>query len=450
MRLLHTSDWHLGRRLHGADLTEAHAAWVDHLVEVVVGEHVDVVVVAGDVFDRAIPPVAAVRLWDEALQRLRAAGAAVVVSSGNHDSPARLGAHGALLAELGVHVRCDPARVAEPVVLHDTHGPVAFYPLPYLEPVTATSSLPDTVPGPARSQAAVVGRAVSLATAHAAQVGHGRTVLLAHTWVAGVGGEDRCDSEREIGVEPPVTGGSVPRVGGVDRVPTEPFRGTTYTALGHLHGPRTLDEHLRYSGSPVAFSFSERNHRKGSWLVDIGPDGLERVERVEAPVHRGLAQLRGTLEQLLGDPAHAVAEHRWVKAVLTDPARPAEAMRRLQDRFPHALALEWEPEGRAPELPYAVRLAAARTDTEVATGFVEHVRGTPATAAEATVLDAAFRAVRAAATGEPVAASAAPAADELAALDDVDGLDGLDGLDADLLAGATDVPPPPARGEGAA
>ncbi|WP_380165984.1 exonuclease SbcCD subunit D [Jannaschia sp. R86511] len=433
MRLLHTSDWHLGRRLHGADLTDAHEAWVDHVVEVVRSERVDVVLVAGDVFDRAIPPVEALATWDRALAEVTAAGAAVVVSSGNHDSPHRLGAHAGLLAKAGVHVRCDPARVAEPVVLHDAHGPVAFYPLPFLEPTTTAGTLArasqpgaDPVERVPRSQEGVVSRAAALAAAEARSAGRRRTVVLAHTWVAGVRPQDRSDSEREIGcctAPPGGTPAAAPdggrddrgggaRVGTVDRVATDAFAGFGYTALGHLHGPQVLSETLRYSGSPVAFSFSERHQAKGSWLVDLDAAGAVTVQRVPAPVHRRLSQLSGMLEQLLSDPAHGGVEADHVKAVLTDAARPADAMRRLQTRFPHAVALEWAPQGRVPELPYARRLAAAADDTAVAVGFVAHVRGTEATAAERTTLQAAFRAVSAEADERVLA--------ELALVDDED------------------------------
>ena len=134
MRLLHTSDWHLGRAFHGVDLLAAQARYLDHLVEVVRSERVDVVVVAGDVHDRALPPVDAVRLLDDALDRLLDAGTQVVVSSGNHDSPQRLG-FGARRAErAGLHVRTRVADLDRPVLLGDRHGEVAVYALPYLEP----------------------------------------------------------------------------------------------------------------------------------------------------------------------------------------------------------------------------------------------------------------------------------------------------------------------------
>ncbi len=143
MRFLHTSDWHLGRSLHRADLREAQAAFLDHLVETVVAERVDAVLVAGDVYDRAIAPVDSVALCEDALARLRGTGARVILISGNHDSALRLGVNSALIDTAGVHLRTNRARLAEPVVLTDEHGPVAVYGVPYLEPALG---LPDETP----------------------------------------------------------------------------------------------------------------------------------------------------------------------------------------------------------------------------------------------------------------------------------------------------------------
>ena len=137
MRFLHTSDWHLGRSLHKADLREAQAAFLDHLVETARSERVDAVLVAGDVYDRAIPPVDSVALYEDALARLRAAGARVILISGNHDSARRLGVNSALIDASGVHLRTRPAALADPVLLADEHGQVAVYGVPYLEPALA-------------------------------------------------------------------------------------------------------------------------------------------------------------------------------------------------------------------------------------------------------------------------------------------------------------------------
>ncbi|MGO9397914.1 MAG: metallophosphoesterase family protein [Xanthobacteraceae bacterium] len=170
MRMLHTSDWHLGRSLHRADLRQAQAAYLDHLVGVVRSEKVDAVLVAGDVYDRAIPPVDAVELCADGLARLRDAGARVVVISGNHDSAGRLGFGSALVDAAGVYLRTRAGAVAQPVMLADRHGPVAVYGVPYLEPDAVRAELPPE-PGsddagaspPPRGHAGVLGRAVQFA-----------------------------------------------------------------------------------------------------------------------------------------------------------------------------------------------------------------------------------------------------------------------------------------------
>jgi exonuclease SbcD len=181
------------------------------------------------------------------------------------------------------------------------------------------------------------------------------------------------DSERDISV------------GGVSIVPTTVFDGIDYAALGHLHGRHTLTEQVRYSGSPLAYSFSEATQLKGSWLVELGANGLTSAEFVEAPVPRALARIRGTLSDLLADPALARHEQSWVQATLTDQARPGQAMETLRRRFPHTLVLGFEPSGMTPTAP-SRRPAPGRSDLDIATDFLAELRGRPATEAEAALL----------------------------------------------------------------
>ncbi|MEY9965113.1 exonuclease SbcD [Streptacidiphilus sp. MAP12-16] len=379
MRLLHTSDWHLGRNLHRENLLPAQRAFLDHLVEVVRAERVDAVLVAGDVHDRAIPSLGAVELFDRVLHRLAELSVPVVLISGNHDSARRLGIAARLIEQAGVHLRTEVARCAEPVLLADEHGPVAVYGLPYLEPALVTEEL-----GAGRvSHAAVLGAAMDRVRADLATRPSGtRSVVLAHAFV--VGGEVS-DSERDIAV------------GGVPSVPASVFDGVDYTALGHLHGCQILNERLRYSGSPLAYSFSETDHRKGMWLVDLGPAGEVAARRVDCPVPRTLARLRGRLAELLADPVLARHEQSWVQATLTDPSRPERAMEQLRVRFPHTLQLSFEPQERPVDgLPsYEARLR-GRSDTDIALGFVRHVRGSAPDQAEALLLREATEAVAAA------------------------------------------------------
>src|SRR6059058_939610 len=132
--MLHTSDWHLGRSFHRVSLLTAQRAFLDHLVETVRTRQIEAVLVAGDIYDRAVPPLAAVELFDQALHRLADLGVPTVMISGNHDSARRLGVGAGLIGRAGIHLRTEPAACGTPVVLSDAHGDVAFYELPYLEP----------------------------------------------------------------------------------------------------------------------------------------------------------------------------------------------------------------------------------------------------------------------------------------------------------------------------
>ncbi|MBB4981901.1 exonuclease SbcCD subunit D [Streptomyces nymphaeiformis] len=379
MRLLHTSDWHLGRSFHRVGLLDAQAAFLDHLVATVHAHDVDAVLVAGDVYDRAVPPLPAVELFDTALHRLAEAGVPTVMISGNHDSARRLGVGAGLIERAGIHLRTDPDGIGTPVVLTDPHGEVALYGLPYLEPALVRERLGAEKAGHEAVLAAAMDRVrADLATRPAGT----RSVVLAHAFVAGGAPSD---SERDI------------TVGGVAAVPTGIFDGVDYVALGHLHGSQTLTPRVRYSGSPLAYSFSEADHRKTMWLIDLGENGTITADvRLDCPVPRPLARIRGRLDDLLADPALAPHEQSWVEATLTDPVRPAEPMARLTERFPHALNLVFDPErtGDDQGASYAQRLR-DRSDQQIAEDFVAHVRGGAALdGAERSVLYGAFDDVR--------------------------------------------------------
>ncbi|MFH8983557.1 exonuclease SbcCD subunit D [Streptomyces varsoviensis] len=393
MRILHTSDWHLGRSFHRVSMLDAQRRFIDHLVETVRERHVDAVLVAGDVYDRAVPPLAAVELYDEALHRLAGLGVPTVMISGNHDSARRLGVGAGLIERAGIHLRTDPAGCADPVVLTDEHGDIACYGLPYLEPALVR----DALAAPKANHTAVLGAAMDQVRADLAARPPGtRSIVLAHAFVTG---GTASDSERDI------------TVGGVAAVPAETFAGIDYVALGHLHGCQRITERVRYSGSPLAYSFSETDHRKSTWLVDLGPgpadpgagSGAElSAQRIDCPVPRPLARIRGPLDTLLDDPALDRHEDAYVEATLTDAHRPHEPMARLAKRFPHVLSLVFEPD-RAPEDPlasYARRLR-GRSDQQIAEDFVAHVRaGRGPDPVERAVLTDALDAVRTAEAAE--------------------------------------------------
>jgi exonuclease SbcD len=377
MRLLHTSDWHLGRSFHREDLLSAQGEFVDFLVETVRSEGIDVVVVSGDVYDRALPSVDAVAVFDDALRRLAATGTRVVLISGNHDSARRLGFGSDLIDAAGIHLRTDVARAHRPVVLDDPGGPVALYAVPYLEPDAVRLELGCDE----RSHAAVLGAAMTRVRADLADRPGVRSIVLAHAFVTGA---ETSESERDI------------TVGGIASVPRSVFDGVDYVALGHLHGAQRISDRVRYSGSPLPFSFSEEHQTKQLLVVELGdrPGAPPAVESVPTPVHRPLARLAGRLEELLSADRWSNFEGHYLHVTLTDPVRPRDPMDRLRRRFPHVLVLGFAPAGVGADdgSSYAARVR-GRTDLEIASDFVEHVRGL-AEPAETALLATAFEDVR--------------------------------------------------------
>ena len=387
MKILHTSDWHLGRSFHGLGLLAAQSEWIDGLVEFVAARGIEAVLVSGDVYDRALPGVDVVALLDRALVRLTQAGARVILTSGNHDSAVRLGFGARLLERAGVHVRTRVAELADPVILEGSEGfEVAVYGVPYLEPRLVADELGVEGAGHTPVTRAAIERIHAdlerrRGERSAAGAGALHSVVMAHTFASG---GISAESERALAV------------GGLDVVPIEAFSGIDYAALGHLHGRQRLAENVRYSGSPLAYSFGEARQPKGAWLVEFGESGLTSVEEVGWPTSHRLAVLRGTLDELLGNPELADAESACCQVTLTDAERPQRAMERLRTRFPLTVSLQFDPAGGAERAgtTYSGRLAAARDDLDVCCGFFDHVRGRGPNDEERAALEGALDAVR--------------------------------------------------------
>jgi exonuclease SbcD len=381
MRLIHTSDWHLGRTLHGVSLLEHQKVFLDWLAGQAVARQVDGVLVAGDIYDRAVPPLEAVTLLDETLAAFAVAAIPVVLISGNHDSPVRLGFGSALSERAGVHLRTRVADIGHPVILSDAHGPVGIYGIPYLLPDAVMDEL-----GAERSHASVLAAAAGRIRADATARGLARTVVLAHAFLTGA---QDCESERDI------------RVGGIGDAPAAALAGCSYLALGHLHGQQQVTvpgsiTTARYCGSPLAYSFSE-NQAKSVTLAEINGAGQVTTELLDTPVPRPLREVRGRLAGLLARADGDLADlaDAWVKAVLTDPARPVAPMERLRERWPHTIALEFDPDGGLTGADADLaRLAKAADPVQICESFVEYVSGVPADAAQRVVLQAVVEAAQ--------------------------------------------------------
>lgn len=322
MRFLHTADWHLGRVYHGISLLEDQAHLLDQFVALVRETKPDAVLIAGDVYDRSVPPAEAVRLLDETLTRIVIGEKTrVILIAGNHDGPDRLGFGAHLLSAAGLIVRGVPGADIEPVLLGDAHGEVAIYPLPYAEPALyrqlfACEAIAD-------HQA---GLAAQMARVRAAHLPARRAVVVAHAFVQG---GTVAESERALSV------------GGTGSVTADVFAGMHFVALGHLHRPQSVGQtHIHYSGSLMKYSFNEADQPKSVSLVEVGAGGTASIERIALQPRRDLRILEGTLQELIAAGANDSGRDDYIMARLTDSGALLDAMSKLRVAYPNALAIE--------------------------------------------------------------------------------------------------------------
>lgn len=398
MRLLHTSDWHLGRCFGAHSLLHDQQRMINQIVSVARDAAIDLVVIAGDVFDRAIPPTEAVVLLREALRALRATGAQVALIAGNHDGAERIAAYDGLL-QPGLHLAGGFRHAGRIIDLDFADGPLHVVLVPFLDPLMAPEGEPaegepaarepdseadgeedgEVVTGRRRrpSHASVLSHRLAAARA---QVAGRRSVVVAHAFVAGAAVSD---SERELSV------------GGVDHVPVDVFDGFTYVALGHLHRPQCISRPcVRYSGTPLAYSFSE-TESKSVTIVDLQAGCEPAIEVVPLGMCRGVATIEGTLQQLLDGSEFAEDETRWVRARVTDNGALLEPMARLRERFPFAVELNRTSVGGGAAATAGQISGRRRTPLEAACDFWSASAGEAASPEIVHMLQAALTAVRA-------------------------------------------------------
>lgn len=380
MRFIHTADWHLGRTFHNVSLVEDQAHVLEQLVDVVRETRADALVVAGDIYDRAVPPTDAVRLLGDVLERVVVGlGVPVVMIAGNHDSPDRLEFGAPLLSARGLHVRGRLDPDAGPVVLSDEHGPVSFFLLPYAEPPLVRERLGDEG---LRSH----DEAMKALTAHLlGSQAPGRSVLVGHCFA--MGGESS-ESERPLSV------------GGAGTVDTAHFRGFSYTALGHLHRPQTFGSRVRYSGSLLKYSFSEADHRKSVSLVELNGAGEVGAEEIPLSPRRDVRIVEGFLEEILGGPgpreraAAGLPGHAdpgsgtpWVGSPddyllvrLLDKQAILDPMGKLRQAFPNVLHVERPGLWRTGEVEVAGRERLRESVLDLFAAFFQEMTDEPLSA----------------------------------------------------------------------
>ena len=321
MRFLHTSDWHLGRQFHNLSLIDDQRFILSQLVDLARDEGVEAIVVAGDLYDRSVPPVDAVDLLDEVVHRIQTElGVPLILIAGNHDSPKRVAFAARQLAAARVHIRGSLTLDIKPVMLTDAHGPIAVYALPYIEPSIVRETLKLEVSSHEQAVAAVLDRI------RAARPSGQRSILVSHSFVAG---GQTSESERPLSV------------GGADQVPAALFDGFDYVALGHLHGPQHRGrESLRYSGSILKYSFSEAGHDKGVSIVDMDASGGCVIRHVPLTPRRNVRILEGSLEALLDAGAKDAAREDYLLIRLSDAHAILDVMGKLRSVYPNVLHFE--------------------------------------------------------------------------------------------------------------
>ena len=324
MRFIHTGDWHLGKLLRERQLVDDQAFALRGLVRLVEQVRPDAVVVAGDIYDRAVAPVEAVAVLDEVLAGLTLdLRVQVVLIAGNHDSPRRLQYLNGLVTRVGLHVVGEVGAAPAGVRIAGADGTeIVFWPLAYTDPETARGALGSA---DIHTHEAVLQAHLGLVRE---QMGDdARHVVVAHAFVTGA---QPSESERPLSV------------GGSGEVSRSVFDGFDDVALGHLHRPQRVGERVRYAGSLLKYSFDEAEHRKSVSVVDLDATGAASVETVQLPVRRDLVRLTGAFDELMERPDAADFADAYVEAVLTDTGPVLDPMQKLRAVYPNILSLRRE------------------------------------------------------------------------------------------------------------
>ncbi|MBR5534866.1 MAG: exonuclease SbcCD subunit D [Ruminiclostridium sp.] len=321
MKLLHCSDLHIGKRVNEFSMLADQRYILKQIHDMAVAKEVDGVLLAGDLYDKPIPPAEAVGLLDEFLTGLAREKIPVFAISGNHDSPERLNFASRLMDAQGIHLAAVYQGAEPPVVLEDEHGPVNLYLLPYLKPALLRHVYPE-------AKVSTYEEAVSYAIGQWKIDSAQRNVLVAHQFV--IGGST-CESE-ELSV------------GGLDQISSQVFEPFDYVALGHLHGPQKMGrETIRYSGSPLKYSFSECSHVKSVCLVELGEKGKTAIRLIPLEPIRDLREVRGSYEEVTAKNFYDGSNTQdYLHIILTDEEDVPEAMGRLRAIYPNLMKLTYD------------------------------------------------------------------------------------------------------------
>ena len=321
MKFVHLSDLHLGKRVNEFSMIEDQAYILTKILGIIREERPDGVLIAGDIYDKSVPSVEAVSLFDEFLKQLSRQQTQVFIISGNHDSPERLGFASELIALSGIHIAPAYDGMVCPVSLEDGYGTVNVYMLPFIKPVHVRSAFPE-------EKAESYTEAVSAAIAHMDIREGERNILIAHQFVTGAA---RCESE-DISV------------GGLDNVDASVFDAFDYVALGHIHGPQQIGrESVRYCGTPLKYSFSEAKQRKSVTVAELKEKGNLGIRTVSLTPLRDLRELKGTYEELANRKNYeGTSLEDYLHITLTDEEDIVDAVGKLRVIYPNLMKLDYD------------------------------------------------------------------------------------------------------------
>lgn len=360
MKFLHTADLHIGKRIFELSMIEDQKYILDRIYEIAVKEKVDALLIAGDVYDRAVPPAEAVSLLDEFLTRFIDAGIKVIMISGNHDSAERVSFAGRILEKRGLYIAGNYSEPLQTVTLEDEYGPVTFVCMPFVKPA---------VTGCTNSEQAV---AHMLSNLPMTLDGNRRHVLVTHFFVTGEQGETPLlsDSESEV------------NVGGLDNVGAGLFRAFDYVALGHIHRPQHIGGgNIYYAGAPLKYSFSEANHDKSVNLVTLGAVGEVDVQKISLKPMREMRCIKGKLMDLLDREVwEPLGEERedYIQVTLTDKEELLDPMGSLRSVYPNVLQILLERNEAGGGMEYESSLQCVKKSTvELFAEFYEMLKGDP-------------------------------------------------------------------------
>ena len=321
MKCIHLSDLHIGKKVNEFSMLEDQAYILTKIINIIDEQNVEAVFIAGDVYDKSVPPIDAVNLFDDFLVRLSKRNLKVFIISGNHDSAERLAFGGRLMNQSGIYVSPIYHGDIQPITIQDDYGDLNVYLLPFIKPAHVRHSLEIEV----SSYNEAVERAINHMNIDTTK----RNVLLAHQFVTGA---IRSDSEEISG-------------GGSDNVDAHLFKDFDYVALGHIHRPqKCIYDYIRYSGTPLKYSFSEANHHKSVTIINIQEKGNLSIEQIPLIPKRDMVELKGTYNELVAKSfyEHTTYQEDYVHITLTDEEDILDALAKLRVIYKNIMKLDYD------------------------------------------------------------------------------------------------------------